>query len=159
GWEGTVRLHQEWAQHTVATDVPVQTYRPGNQSLLGLLARLPPVSNGHELLTRDGLTALKRAYPALLAALAAALYAWIVWSRWTRSQDAPPQQLCDRDRVHVALLFVFLTLAHPHAWRCNYVGLLFPCVLLAAQVWQRRPSRRFALAALILVFLACAWPT
>src|SRR6185312_9244459 len=60
---------------------------------------------------------------------------------------------------HLAILFVFLTVAHPHAWRCNYVGLLFPAVLLAARVWQRRPGFPVCLAALGLVLLACAWPT
>ncbi|HYT92418.1 MAG TPA: glycosyltransferase family 87 protein, partial [Gemmataceae bacterium] len=128
GWEGTLRLHQEWVHHTIATDVPLQTYRPGNQSLLGLLARLPLVSDGHELLAPENLAALKRVHPGLLAALAGALYGWILWSRRTHPLDALPQQARDRDRGHLALLFVFLTLAHPHAWRCNYVGLLFPCV-------------------------------
>jgi hypothetical protein len=159
GWEGVLRLHQEWAHHTVTTDVPLQTYRPGNQSLLGVLARLPPVSDGHRLLDPESLEALKRAYPVLLAALAVALYAWIFRGRQARSGGSASEQARQLDRTHLALLLVFMTLAHPHAWRCNYVGLLVPAMLLAAQVWEGRPGSRVSLAALALVVLACAWPT
>jgi hypothetical protein len=46
GWKGTVLLHEQWPRHCLATQVEAQTFCPANQSVLGLLARLPSVSNG-----------------------------------------------------------------------------------------------------------------
>jgi hypothetical protein len=158
GAGGTVRLHAEWIRHTAATHVAEQTFRPGNQSLLAQLARLPAVSDGHTLHSRDNLDTLYRFYPALVLALAAGLFVWIL--RDARAARAlTPQEQRRRENLHFALLLVFLTLANPRAWRCNLVALLVPCLLLAEYVWHRRPGSRVALAALALVGLACAWPT
>ncbi len=159
GLAGTVRLHQEWVQHTLATHVPVQTYRPGNQSLLAQLARLPPYSNGHQCYSAENLAALSCCYPLILLVLAAGLYGWILWTCWGRRSSPISEQEKRCDLIHLALLFIFLTLAHPRAWRCNFVALIFPCVLLAEQVWKRRPGFQVSLAALGVVLWACVWPT
>jgi hypothetical protein len=149
GIEGTVRLHEEWTRQTTATQIPQQTFRPGNQSLLAQLARLPAVSDGHTLASAENLERLYRSYPVLVLALAAGLLFWVV-------RDGEEGRRAD---LHLALLLVFLTLAHPRAWRCNFVTLLVPCVLLAEQIWRRRPGWRVACAALGALMLACAWPT
>ncbi len=158
GWDGTVRLHEEWVRHTSSTHVPMQTYRPGNQSLLAQLARLPAVSDGHTCHSADNLESLHRYYPLLVLALAAALLGWIRYDRRTPA-DRPPGGWGRRDNLHLALLLVFLTLVHPRGWRCNLVTLLVPCALLAERVWYRLPGWRVALAALFVLALACAWPT
>jgi hypothetical protein len=163
GWRGTCDLHIGWLQHTAATQVPVQIYRPGNQSLLAQLARLPLFSNGHQCYSAQRLSQLTHAYPLLLAGAAGFLYAWILWDRrssgggWRVTPDEPACLSCDS--LHLALLLIFLTLANPRAWRCNFVALLFPCLMLAKQAWRQEPGYRMGLAALGIVLLACAVPT
>ena len=74
GFGETANLHIEWARHTIATHVPMQTYRPGNQSLLAKLARLPAIGNGHVCYSPENLSTLLHRYPLLLGALAGGLY-------------------------------------------------------------------------------------
>ncbi len=150
-WVGlgeAVSLHVDWARHTLATHVPIQTYRPGNQSLLAQLARLPMIGTGHVCTNPENLARLLRCYPLLLAGLAAGLYALLARRR-----------VATIDNLSLAVLLVFMTLTHPRAWRCNFVALLFPCLLLAARVVRRQPGWETALAALIGLFLAVLWPT
>jgi hypothetical protein len=85
--------------------------------------------------------------------LVAGLLGWIVWNRRTTDTDS------QRDNLHLALLLIVLTLAHPRAWRCNFVALLFPCVLLAERVWRRLPGAGAAMVALVFLMVVCAWPT
>jgi hypothetical protein len=61
------------------------------------------------------------------------------------------------DGLHLALLLVVMTLANPRAWRCDFVALLFPCLMLAQRVWQRRPGSRIAFTALGMVILRAAY--
>jgi hypothetical protein len=157
GWEGTLRLHREWIEHTSSTHVPEQTFRPGNQSLLAQLARLPVVSNGHILYSAENLEYLYHGYPWLVLALAGGLLCWI--ARASRRAEASAPEERRRENLHLVLLLMLLTLVHPRAWRCNYTALLLPCVLLADQVWRRRPAALLALAALAALALACGWPT
>lgn len=170
GWGGTCDLHAAWFRHTAATQVPVQTYRPGNQSLLAQLARLPPFGNGHQCYSAARLSQLMHAYPFVLIGAAAFLYAWILCAGGRNrdgersakgggrvARDAPERFPCDP--LHVALLLVLLTLLNPRAWRCNFVALLFPCLMLAKQVWRQEPGYRVGLAALGTVLLACIVPT
>jgi hypothetical protein len=154
GGEGTVELHRQWLHHTAATQIPAQTCRRGNQSLLAQLARLPAISDGDECIAPANLELLSRWYPALILALGIGIYGW-VYRYLRRAEGSPRLPACEN--LVLAVLLIFLTLAHPRAWRCNLVALLFPCLLLAYQV-RRRGFRR-ALAALVLLFLAGAWPT
>jgi hypothetical protein len=155
GWDGTVRLHQEWATHTRATQVAVQTYRPGNQSLLAELARLPPFSNGHHLYSTARLDTLCQWYPYVLGSLGAALYLWMLLSR--RGKSKPDGS--ERELIEFSTLLVFITLGQPRAWRCNFVALILPCILLAERVWRRRAGFRVSLAALVLLLFAGICPT
>ncbi len=158
GWEGTCRLHREWIEHTAATQVPVQIYRPGNQSLLAQLARLPPVGNGHQCFSTERLAQLTHFYPFLLAGGLILLYAWILLDRGRGANQNPlAHHRCES--LHLALLLIVLTLAHPRAWRCNFVALVFPCLMLAQHIWRQRPGYRIALTALGMLFLACVLPT
>ena len=158
GLSAIVPLHLEWLHHCVVTQVPVQTYRPGNQSLLAQLARLPPVSDGHHLLSSEELGLLVRLYPALVVGVGLCLYSWI----WRQGRKFPSQQHAGQTQlrdVHLALLLIFLTLVHPRAWRCNFVAFLFPCAVLAQQIWQRRTGSGVAAAAMATVFFAGVCPT
>jgi hypothetical protein len=159
GFTGVVHLHLEWLRHCFTTQVPLQTYRPGNQSLLAQLARIPPVSDGHHLLSSEALAVLMRVYPPLVVGLAICLYIWIWRQRRSGASGLCAGRNHVRDSVHLALLLIFLTLVHPRAWRCNFVAFLQPCTLLAQEVWRRRPGFWVALAALAAVFLAGVWPT
>jgi len=154
GWDGTVRLHREWAANTTATQIPAQACRRGNQSLLGQLARLPAISTGDVCIAPENLAALARIYPLVVLAAGSVLYGWIMWRRRGVSSTG----LAGESTV-LALLLIFMTLAHPRAWRCNFAALLLPCLLLAER-WRRGlPGGRAGLAALGLVVLACSWPT
>jgi hypothetical protein len=152
GLDGSWQLHCQWLAHATATQVPMQTYRPGNQSLLAQLARLPPFSDGHRCYSADDLNRLCRLYPVVVALLVAAFYGWLQWTgRGLRFGDRR------RETWEISLLLVLITLAHPRGWRCNFVALLPACLLLAAEVTERR--RRAAGAALAFVILACFCPT
>jgi Glycosyltransferase family 87 len=156
GWDGTLRLHREWVCQTAATQIPAQTCRRGNQSLLAQLARLPAISDGDVCIAPETLAQLERVYPVLVLALAAALYGWIVVTLRRPGSAADRGQ---RENVVLALLLLFLTLVHPRAWRCNFVALLLPCVFLVERARQRLPGWRAGLVALGLVLVACLWPT
>jgi hypothetical protein len=156
GWEGTVRLHEEWAQQTLRTQVPGQTIRASNQSFLGQIARLSAISNGRSWCDLENLNMLQRAYPILVLGLAAILYGWIVWHA-RRPGDVDQQQR--RENLHLCLLFIFMTLAHPRAWSCNFVALLLPTIILAETVCRGRPGWRVALVPIVLMALASALKT
>jgi Glycosyltransferase family 87 len=147
GFHGTVDLHQEWIHHTASTQIPEQTFRPGNQSLLGQLARLPPISNGHQCFSEDNLNRLCTLYPALILAAAAVSFGVM------RIADGR------REIIELALLFTFLTLMQPRGWRCNFVAMLLPCLLLAKECILQGPHWRVAGLALTGMTLACALPT
>jgi hypothetical protein len=156
GWAGTVRLHREWIEHTAATQVPEQTCRRGNQSLLAQLARLPAISHGDVCCSPDNLAAISRAYPVIVLSLGAGLYAWVVRTLRRPGHTGSRWKL---ENLILALLLIFLTLVHPRAWRCNFVALVFPCVLLADRARQRLAGWPIGLVALGLVMVACTWPT
>jgi hypothetical protein len=156
GWDGTVELHSEWIEHTVATQVPPQTCRRGNQSLLAQLARLPGISSGDVCIAPEKLATLSRWYPFVIAVLGGLVYAWVYRTlRQCNSRDSAAEQ----DNRVLAVLLVFLTLAHPRAWRCNFVALLFPCLLLAERRRRRLLGAAADWAALGIVLIACVWPT
>jgi hypothetical protein len=156
GLEGTVRLHGEWVRHTMATQIPEQTCRRGNQSLLAQLARLPAISRGEVCVSHEQLALLERTYPFLVLALGSVLYCWAAGvSRDPRWAGADWQ--CEN--LVLAVLLIFLTVAHPRAWRCNYVALLLPCMILGERLRRRFPGSWTGLAALALVALATVWPS
>lgn len=156
GFDGAVELHRDWLRHARDTQVPVQNYRTGNQGLMGMLARLPHVSNGWVCVSKANLAALDRSYPYLVAGLAAALYGWIAWDL-RRRRGASDEDRRDREILYLSLLFVFTTVTHPCAWRCNYSLLLLPCVVLARRAVERLPGFAASRAVLLLVWLAWAW--
>jgi Glycosyltransferase family 87 len=155
-WDGTVQLHREWIGHTAATQIPAQTCRRGNQSLLAQLARLPGISCGDVCTAPDKLAILSRWYPFVLAGLGGIVYAW---SYRALRRSGAGVSVAQRENLVLAVLFIFLTLAHPRAWRCNFVALLFPCLLLAERRRRRLPGAFVDWAALGLMVLACVWPT
>jgi len=162
GFTGSVHLHLDWLRHMGATQVPIQTYRPMNQSCLGLLARLPWVSNGGTCWSLENLHMLERWYPIVPLALAIALYAWIVRNRRRASDEGRGDQERERrDNVHLALLLALMTVLHPRAWVFNFVALFPMCLIVSQCVWERRPRWATALAALAFVlFTSClSWST
>jgi hypothetical protein len=154
GEDGALELHREWIRHTARTQVPIQVYRPGNQSLLGQLARLPAISNGHECYSADNLEELCRYYPLLVGVGGLLGLAALTWRRRGTSECGAA-----RETWELALLLTFMTLAQPRGWRCNFVAMLLPCVLLAVEVSRQRQGWKIALAALEVMTVACALPT
>jgi hypothetical protein len=156
GWDGSVELHRQWVRHTADTQIPAQTCRRGNQSLLGQLARLPTISSGDVCIAPENLASLSSLYLPLVVALGIALYGWVFWSLRRPGLSAARWEV---ENFVLAVLLIFMTLVHPRAWRCNFVALLFPCLLLADR-WRRGcHGSRAGLMALGLVLLACGWPT
>jgi hypothetical protein len=158
GWDGSVRLHQEWPRHCAATQVPSQTCHPMNQSFLGLLARLPWISNGGTCFSFDNLHALEQCYPLVLLVLAGGAYGWIIRER-RRDVGAPAEER-GRDNSHLALLLILMTMAHVRAWVFNYVALFPACLILADRIVRRLPGWKAAAAALASVVLIApmCWP-
>ena len=159
GLAGSARLHEEWITHTLATHVPMQTYRPGNQSLLAQLARLPAISNGHHCFSEQDLALLHRYYPLALIGVVIAFYAWALWRRQYGSLAGCEQRAPHDDLLLFAVLFVLLTLLHPRAWRCNFVALLLPCAVVVKHVWRQSRGFPFGFFALALCLVACVLPT
>ncbi len=137
GCEGAVRLHLDWVRHCQNTQIRSQTCRTENQSLLAELARLPGISNGQTCYSPDRLRGLERAYPALVLVLAAIGYAAMFRSRRRDGGGPTPELARLRDPLHLSLLMIFLTLAHPRAWGCNFTALTPAAVLLADAVYRR----------------------
>ncbi len=158
GWAGSIRLHLEWIPHCQQTQTYLQTCRIENQSLLGALARLPAISNGDFCYSLSNLRLLERAYPLVLLVLAAAFYAWISWTRGRKFGRFLPEEKWSRDNLHLSLLFIFMTVAHPRAWSYNYVALILPCMLLADRVSRRALGWQIAVVSLALIALVCACP-
>jgi len=156
GMDSAVGLHGEWIRHTAATEAPVQIYRPGNQALLGQLARLPAISNGHYCYSQENLDLLCALYPCLVLTAAVFGFGAMAWRRWRASGDGGDWRL---ETVELALLFTFLTLAQPRGWRCNFVAMLLPCLLLAREASTGGRHWRLAALALAGMTLACALPT
>jgi hypothetical protein len=158
GFEGTVQIHRAWLDHLSATQVPFFNYRPGNQGLMGLLARLPWFSNGGFLYSSENLAALVKVFPLVVAGLGALLYAGIAWRTLRAPAAENPDAAARRENGDVALLLIFLTLANPCAWRCNFAAFLLPCMMLASHVYRRAPAAGHCARAVKLVALAWMWP-
>jgi hypothetical protein len=158
GLERMASLHREWLAHAKATQVPEQNYRPGNQGLMGMLARLPHVSNGRVCYSDDHLAAIERAHTPLVMIFAAGLYGWLAWDMTFRRKSLSSEKARARENRDLTLLFTFMTLAHPCAWRCNFLPLLLPCVLLARHAADGGAFSRLSRGTLLLVTAAWVWP-
>lgn len=154
GPSGAVQLHREWAAHCRNTQVVEQTFRPENQSLIGQLARLPAISNGHHLANAQALDELGRAYGGMILFIGLGVYGFIERSR--RNRSCPPNP--DWDNWNIALLMVTTTLLSPRAWTCNFISLVLVNALLARTVIGRKPGWRLAVSSLVLSIVVCAAP-
>ena len=81
---GLLALHEEWLRFLMKTQVPWQTIRSANQSLLGVLARTPSVSDGWDLFSQARLDALQHVYPVIVVVLTLALYGGLFLRRRRR---------------------------------------------------------------------------
>jgi hypothetical protein len=151
GWSGTVLLHQEWPRHCLATQIAAQTVCPANQSVLGLLGRLPWVSNGGVCYSWENLHALEQNYVLIVLALASALYGMILWVRCRTPAIATAERVRSHENLDLAVLFVFMTLTQARGWTCNFVTLLPGCFFLAGCVAARVRRWHIALLGLALV--------
>ncbi len=147
GSHGLLPLHREWLKFCVDTQLPMQTYRAGNESLLGVLARTPGVSDGVHLFSPDHLAALQHAYPAIVIVMTAGLYGLLA-SRRTRDPLAD-----------ASLLLIWMTLASPRAWTFNLAAELPAAVLMAACVVGRDRWWPLAAVALVAPIYAVSLPT
>ena len=146
GGRGLLPLHREWLRFCLATQRPDQTVRTGNQSLLGVLARTPPVSDGVHLYSTGRLHGLEHAYPIVVLAVTAALFGLLVWRRWGPAVD-------------LSLLLVWATVAAPRAWTFNFAAELPAAAVLAAVIVRRGPRWPWAVAALVGVLAAVVFNT
>jgi hypothetical protein len=136
GSRGLLPLHREWLRFCLDTQLPAQTIRTGNQSLLGVLARTQPISDGVHVFSPAHLQALERAYPAVVVLVTIALYV----GHWVR-----------RNRhalAEVSVLLIWMTVASPRAWTFNFAAEL-PAAAVLAGVALRR-DRRWPLAVVAL---------
>src|SRR5262249_28065172 len=97
GLNGAIGLNVKWPRHCNNTQIGAQTCRIENQSMLGMLARLPTIDY----------RMLQQVYPLILLVLAGAAYAWIICCRrGTRT----PEEERSQGNLHLALLFILMTL-------------------------------------------------
>ncbi len=157
GVSGAAQVHQDWLIFLKDTQTEIHNYRPGNQGLMGVLARLPNFSNGEVCYSTANLAVLQKYYPFIIAGLGALLYGWIFRDHRHRSRILSTDQLGQRENLYLALLFIFMTLANPCAWRCNFTCLILPCLILAKHYYQRVPGFPLSRFVLILVFLGWLW--
>ena len=146
GPSGMLPLHREWLRFCMDTQVVEQTIRTGNQSLLGVLARLPWISDGVHVASDRRLALLERGYPLVVLAVTAAIYGAIVVRRATPA-------------VAVSVLLVWMTVAAPRAWTFNLAAELPAAVLVAAVVVRRGPGWPWGVLALAGLIFAAAFDT
>ena len=139
-------LHAEWLRFCLNTQSVEQTIRAGNQSLLGVLARTPAVSDGVHLFAPARLDQLQHGYPVVVLLVTAALYAWVVVRRVGPA-------------VAVSVLLVWMTVASPRAWTFNFAAELPATVLLAVAIVRRQWGWPLAVVALAGLVYAVAFDT
>lgn len=154
GFDGAIQLHLDWAAHCRNTQVVEQTFRPENQSLIGQLARLPGISNGHELTNATALAQLGRAYGWMILAIGAVIYGYL----WRSNRKSVDTDRPEPDVMQLGILLVVMTLLSPRAWTCNFISLVVIYAFLAVSVVRRNPGWRAALVALCLGIVVCALP-
>jgi hypothetical protein len=147
GFGDLIPLHQQWLKFCMSTQIASQTIRTGNQSLLGVLARLPFITNGRQgLLSPENLAKLIHVYPVIVLVLTAGVYGFLYRSTRNAVRD-------------VGLLLLWMTLASPRAWTFNFAVEILPAMLLAATILDRRRGSWMAVIALICVPIALGFPT
>jgi hypothetical protein len=121
--------------------------RTGNQSLLGVLARLPWICLGNQaIVSMDNLHRLLNIYPEIVAALTAVIFTCLFFIKLNPLRDT-------------AVLLVWMTLAAPRAWTFNFCVELLPAVYLATVIADRRQQSWLAIAALVCIPIAIVFPT
>jgi hypothetical protein len=148
-------LHAEWLKFCVTTQTADQTIRTGNQSLLGVLARLPFVSDGNQKQwSADHLATLMHLYPLIVLAITAVLYGWLFLVDRHRNPPSKLQVLRD-----VSLLLMWMTIASPRAWTFNFASELLAGFLVAAAIIDRRPMAWLGILAMVGVLIGQTFPT
>jgi hypothetical protein len=153
GLTETLQRHVEWKEHLQGTSVPFQTFRPANQSLLGMLARTPAISNGNCCYDEARLAALTRSYPFLLLGLAGLLYFGI----WYRGRGVA--STVRSENVVLCLLFLLMTCGNPRGWHLNFPVMFLACLLAVQAAWALQPGWPFALVGLIVLAAANVIPS
>jgi hypothetical protein len=147
GLHELIPLHIKWLKFCMSTQIANQTIRTGNQSLLGVLARLPFITNGNQqLISQADLDKLMHIYPIILIIITALVYGLILISKRNPVRD-------------VALLLLWMTIASPRAWTFNFAVEILPAMLLAAVIVDRRPGSGLEIAALLCAPIALMFPT
>jgi hypothetical protein len=147
GLQNLIPLHVQWLKFCMSTQIANQTIRTGNQSLLGVLARLPAITNGRQgLVSADNLQKLIHVYPLIVLLISGGIYIFLFLAKRNAVRD-------------VALLLLWMTIASPRAWTFNFVVQILPAMLMAAAILDRRRRSWLAVVALIGVPVALAFPT
>jgi hypothetical protein len=141
-----VAVHREWLKFCVATQTDNQTVRVGNQSLLGVLGRLPWVTDSRERSDPAAVARLEKIYPFVVVIGTAPLYA-LVW--FTRRR---PPVVAD-----VAILLLWMTLASPRCWTFNLCNEVLAATLLATRAIAG-PGRTWPIVGLAGVLIAIGFP-
>jgi hypothetical protein len=143
-----VAVHREWLTFCVATQTDNQTVRVGNQSLLGVLGRLPWVTDSRERSDPGAVAKLEKVYPVVVMIATVAVYGLVCLTR------RRPPVVAD-----VAILLLWMTLASPRCWTFNLCSEVLAATLLAARVVVGPAGRAWPIAALSGVLIAIGFPT
>lgn len=112
GWEENLKLLTEWPHHLFDTASMHQLTRAGNQSILAQIARWFMSEDGTLLVS---MAAIKGMW-FVLASVSGAMMLGVI-----RKTVAP-----DTEAFHLSLMFIYITLFNPMAWRYNFIALIVP---------------------------------
>src|SRR5262249_12780231 len=141
-------------EHLLKTSAAFQLFRVSNQSLLGLLARTPTISNGFVCHDETRLFALARLYPWVVLTGAALVYLWLwLWRRRRTTASGLASE-----NLELSILFLFMTIANPRGWVYNNPVLILPCLMALRAIWEQWRGWGFALTALAVLGLANVIP-
>ena len=131
GWEQNVIYLAEWPYHLFDTNTVHQLTRPGNQSVLAQIARWFTSPQGTLLLS---LNELKLMW--LILAGVTGLVMLRVISRTAGVENRA---------FHLSILFIFITLFNPLAWRYNFIALIVPYAYVVDHLLRTKPDARWLL--------------
>jgi alpha-1,2-mannosyltransferase len=160
-WVGlgpNLELLAGWHEQLDRTEVEYQVWRAPNQSLHALMVRAmyptDPNPYGVPHLLQLSLPQIRLLWLGTALVVAALLYGFVGRDlRRSNSAGEPP-----RDALHLALLFVYLTVMNPLAWRYNFLALLLPVLLVLERMRRaRRPVVTGVLLAVAALLLNLDW--
>ena len=155
GWDANRQMLTQWPQHLRDTETPEQNARPTNQSIYAALSRLiGPRLAGENPIPGRAPSAVTRFRPHiyftgpqvhaawLALSIATAVILYLFFWRTGPFHQRPAELNGATYAMHFSLLFIYMTLFNPLAWRYNFVALLVPYYFILHTALHHSARRR-----------------